>query len=184
MGYRCDCDHPAQFNKFRLVTHHLPLTTGESILMTTFHIPPKLGSRLREKERSRPHSDSLPTFANGLHEKHTLRRYRTWTSTFYIPVPWPFTRCTRLRHFKIILPIPAKASKLMARTRSRGFNHLIALISVVLLFWNLYNFLRSWPSMPFKSKKTTLVFSQDDLRRVWEWEVASGHYQSRRPCAY
>lgn len=152
--------------------------------MTIFHIPPKINSRLREKERLKPYaSDALPTF-NGLHEKHTLRRYRNLTSTFYIPVPWPFSRCIRVRHFKIILPIPAKASKYMARTRWKGFNHFVALISIVLLFWNLYNFMRSWPSLPFKPKKTTLVFSQEDIRRIWEWEVASGHYQSRRSCMY
>lgn len=151
--------------------------------MTIFHIPPKINSRLREKERLKPYaSDTLPTFANGLHEKHTLRRYRNLTSTFYVPVPWPFSRCIRVRHFKIILPIPAKASKYMARTRWKGFNHFVALISIVLLFWNLYNFMRSWPSLPFKPKKTTLVFSQEDVRRIWEWEVASGHYQSRRSC--
>ena len=29
----------------------------------------------------------------------------------------------------------------------------------------------------------TLVFKREDLQRIWKWEIASGHYPSRRPRA-
>ena len=38
-----------------------------------------------------------------------------------------------------------------------------------------------WPA-PFHwfGEGRTVVFRREDLRRVWEWEVAAGHYPSRR----
>ncbi|KAJ4483748.1 glycosyltransferase family 32 protein, partial [Lentinula aciculospora] len=36
---------------------------------------------------------------------------------------------------------------------------------------------KTWPGVP----STTLVFEKEDLQRIWEWEIASGHHPSTRP---
>ncbi|KAF8070135.1 hypothetical protein FPV67DRAFT_1486354 [Lyophyllum atratum] len=35
-------------------------------------------------------------------------------------------------------------------------------------------------SIPFVGKPSTLVFEREDLKRIWHWEIASGHYPSYR----
>ncbi|KAF5337269.1 hypothetical protein D9611_003102 [Ephemerocybe angulata] len=38
---------------------------------------------------------------------------------------------------------------------------------------------KQWPS--FTDSRRTLVYKREDLQRIWEWEVSSGHYPSRHP---
>lgn len=38
---------------------------------------------------------------------------------------------------------------------------------------------KQWPG-PFTGDTRTLVFKREDLQRIWLWEIASGHYPSRR----
>lgn len=38
---------------------------------------------------------------------------------------------------------------------------------------------KAWPS-PFR-RPNTVVFEKEELRKIWEWEVWSGHYPSTRP---
>lgn len=37
---------------------------------------------------------------------------------------------------------------------------------------------KTWPA--FTGDPPTLVFKREDLQRIWSWEIASGHYPSRR----
>lgn len=40
---------------------------------------------------------------------------------------------------------------------------------------------QSWSSpIPFPGEPSTLVYKREDLQRIWEWEIASGHYPSAR----
>ena len=39
---------------------------------------------------------------------------------------------------------------------------------------------KKWPR-PFLGDPPTLVYGREDLRRIWQWEIASGHYPSRWP---
>lgn len=153
-------------------------------IMTSVHIPPSPGNRLREK-RSISISPRLPTVANGLHEKqHWTRSVSSWTTMYYIPLPWPFSRRTGVRYLRICFPIPRRVSQSMrslGRTRSR-WSQILLVLGLLTLCWQLYGFVwlgMSIPVSPFP-KKPTLVFSSEDLRRIWEWEVASGHFQSSK----
>lgn len=154
--------------------------------MTSIHIPPSPGQRLREKSRSISISPRLPTVANGLHEKRHFRSSSSWMTMYYISLPWPFSRRTGVRRIRIFLPIPRRLSlsvRNVGRVRSR-WSQILLVLALVTFFWQLYGFVRwlgtTFPHIPFHKKGTTLVFSPDDLRRIWEWEVASGHYQSSR----
>lgn len=37
---------------------------------------------------------------------------------------------------------------------------------------------KTWPTPPIFSDPTTLVFRREDVQKVWEWEIAAGHYPS------
>jgi WD repeat and SOF domain-containing protein 1 len=39
---------------------------------------------------------------------------------------------------------------------------------------------KKWPR-PFLGDPPTLIYGREDLQRIWQWEIASGHYPSRRP---
>ena len=160
--------------------------------MTSIHIPISPGKRLREKSRSISISPLLPTVANGVHEKHLYRSTWLWTTTYYLPLPWPFSRRTGVRRLRITLPIPRRLSQSMknlGRARSPWSQILLA-VAMMIFLWHLYGFAQRHgtplPPLPFHRERTTRVFSSDDLRRIWEWEVASGHYQSSRksPCYF
>lgn len=67
--------------------------------------------------------------------------------------------------------------------RKRGCG--LLLFGVIALLWTVFALSKrfgsadkSWPP-PFQ-KDTTLVFQREDLRKIWEWEIASGHYPSSR----
>ncbi|KAG8947721.1 hypothetical protein FRC04_010495 [Tulasnella sp. 424] len=54
------------------------------------------------------------------------------------------------------------------------------------LGWLLLSFVRRLEGRPNWTNSVigdppTLVYSREDLRRIWEWEIASGHYPSTRP---
>ena len=38
---------------------------------------------------------------------------------------------------------------------------------------------KQWPT-PFTGDPPTLVYKREDIQRIWQWEVTSGHYPSRR----
>ena len=42
---------------------------------------------------------------------------------------------------------------------------------------------KQWPTS-FKGDPPTLVFARNDLQKIWEWEIESGHYPSRRKRTY
>ncbi|KAF8609461.1 glycosyltransferase family 32 protein [Ceratobasidium sp. AG-I] len=48
--------------------------------------------------------------------------------------------------------------------------------ALVKRFWDKE---KNWPQ-PFTGKPPTLVFKKAELQKIWEWEIASGHYPSNR----
>lgn len=59
---------------------------------------------------------------------------------------------------------------------------LFVLISTALTFAikPAFRFLKKPGSLPF-TEPSTVVLSPEELERIWRWEIASGHYPSRRP---
>lgn len=39
---------------------------------------------------------------------------------------------------------------------------------------------KQWSAPLFQGEPPTLVFGREDLQKIWQWEVQSGHYPSRR----
>jgi len=91
------------------------------------------------------------------------------------------------RRVRVFLPVPAPLQQYFVARLGRRRGLTVSWIIVVFVFWVVYAFTRrfgsyhrSWPP-PFDRDPPSLVFGRADLAAVWEWEVASGHYQSSRP---
>lgn len=140
---------------------------------------------LREKGRSSP----LPSYSNTLHEKHSLRsRPSQWTTTYQLQLPW--SRRALPRRINVVLPLPPNMyhSAVQRFGRKRAFT--IFLGTFVVIIWTLLTMRRrfgtpqdQWP-LTTKDDPSTLVFAREDLQRVWEWEIASGHYPSSRKSSF
>ncbi|QRV91144.1 myotubularin-related protein 10 [Ceratobasidium sp. AG-Ba] len=131
----------------------------------------------------KPRLSPLPSYTNAIEEKHHLTsRTSAWTTTFFIPVP--FRPSSRL---KIVLPIPQRVWSVTSSRMSR--RRAFAILCFVFLVVTWVSFAlhkryvgkeKSWPK-PIPDKPPTLVFQKTELQKIWEWEIASGHYPSNRP---
>ncbi|KAG8919468.1 hypothetical protein FRC02_001636 [Tulasnella sp. 418] len=61
-------------------------------------------------------------------------------------------------------------------------------LALAFLLWVGFSLIRAVHSQrhprwtqPIIGDPPTLVFGREDLRRIWNWEIASGHYPSKRP---
>jgi WD repeat and SOF domain-containing protein 1 len=139
-----------------------------------------------------PHRDGklrlspLPSYNNAVEEKHHLTtRVSGWTTTFFVPVP--FRPAHRL---KVVLPIPQRLWNVTSSRMSRRRTFAVLCFAFVAITWigfalhkRFVDRDKNWPQ-PFTGKPPTLVFRRAELQKIWEWEIASGHYPSNRPSAF
>ncbi|KAI5898419.1 uncharacterized protein SCHCODRAFT_02612047 [Schizophyllum commune H4-8] len=124
----------------------------------------------------------LPLFSSALPEKLTKRR--TQTPPPYIRIPLPFPRRV------LVIPNPFRAHHFfvvrfgLVPGTILLFFALVSLLLTAFAFGKRYGSKeKQWPTtrIPFMGDPPTLVYTRSDLQKIWEWEVASGHYPSRRP---
>ncbi|KAH8120448.1 hypothetical protein DFH11DRAFT_1685740 [Phellopilus nigrolimitatus] len=125
----------------------------------------------------------LPTYSSAVHEKTAINGGRLQSgffTTFYVPIPG-----VPGRQLRAPVPVPPLLyySTVSRFGRKRGC--LVLLLGAFTVLWTVFAFAKrfgteekQWPT-PFQSD-TTLVFQREDLRKIWEWEIASGHYPSSR----
>jgi hypothetical protein len=113
-----------------------------------------------------------------------------WTSTWVIRIPGGSNRAIRL-----LLPIPSSVAAVVRRHVGRKRTAAVALIVVLLLVFNvagMFNRVIDRHDKGFDwneaipngvTKEDTCIFSLDELRTVYEWEVESGNYPTRRRSA-
>lgn len=138
---------------------------------------PAQRSPYREKFRL---TGGLPTHSSAVEEKVSLTgRHASgngWTSSVQIPNP-------RGGHgWSITLPIPPQLLRLV-QSKLGHRRALVGILLFTLFGWFLLFVPRKsarWPPV-LREEKATLVFSPSELRRIWQWEIASGHYPSSRP---
>ncbi|KAF7329836.1 hypothetical protein MKEN_00247000 [Mycena kentingensis (nom. inval.)] len=114
---------------------------------------------------------ALPLHSSAVREKEALRRANNagpWIQPIFVPIPGVQNR--RLR-----LPLPS-----LRLRRQRGPFLVISCMAIVLtVVLVTRSFGRNdWESSSQK-EPPTLVFRREDLQRIWQWEIASGHYPSR-----
>lgn len=124
-------------------------------------------------------SPTLPSYSSAIRQKSHRQQSGTWT-TLYIPIPG-----VQRRQLRIPMPIPPRLYHEVIARYGRKRGCLMIVLSAIALLWIIFALLmrfgtkeKQWPT-PFQSD-TTLVFQRDDLRRIWEWEIESGHYPSSR----
>lgn len=132
---------------------------------------------IREKSQSRSPS-GLPIFSSAVQEKLHARSQSTWTTSLYLPIPGISNR--RLR-----LPVPnlpwIHSSAVSKFGRRRGsVVVLVGLAFGLFLFYSLVHRIGGGEAPSFMRDPSTLVYSREDLQKIWKWEVESGHYPSRR----
>ncbi|EPQ60603.1 hypothetical protein GLOTRDRAFT_68379 [Gloeophyllum trabeum ATCC 11539] len=142
--------------------------------------PPRMSIRLGD--RARP-SNGLPIYSNSAVEE---KRRRHGTAPLFIirSVPIPGVSTRRLR-IPVLNPLRLQQCNL-PRPLHRPWLVLscLALFLIILTIfptsrrrWDLEEKQRQWKdASPFAS--TTLVFKREDLKRIWGWEIQSGHYPS------
>ncbi|OBZ78884.1 hypothetical protein A0H81_00981 [Grifola frondosa] len=140
---------------------------------------PQRGNGYAEKARS---SNGLPVHSSAVREKWQ-RHYHS--SSWMIPVSLPIPG-VRTRRLRLMLPNLPKLHHTtvtrFGRRRGRlvlGLGFLAVVATILLMFSLRDRFVpedRSWPT--YSSEPPTLVYRREDLQRIWEWEVAAGHYPS------
>lgn len=127
-------------------------------------------------------STSLPSYSSAVQEK--LGR-RPQPPPWFTPVPLrvPGLHNRRLR---VIMLNPLRMHHLSVTRfgRKRGslllfFAFLAVMFTTFALAKRFGTHEKKWPG-PFTGDPPTLVFKREDLQRIWQWEIASGHYPSRR----
>ena len=65
---------------------------------------------------------------------------------------------------------------------------MVIVLGIVTCLWTVFALAKrfgsqekQWPTI--LPNDSTLVFQREDLRKIWEWEIASGHYPSSRKSA-
>ena len=66
-------------------------------------------------------------------------------------------------------------TKLLRALRKRyGYVKLLLYVIIAIIIGGMV-------SKKLHKKRSTFVFASEDVRRVWEWEIESGHFMSWRP---
>ncbi|KAJ6575003.1 glycosyltransferase family 32 protein [Mycena capillaripes] len=132
------------------------------------------------KRRASLKGRSLPHFSSTFQEEKYHGRITPWFITFPLAVPG-----LRTRRLRIWLPNPRRIHQFSVSRfgRKRGFAVMV-LVFAAMVFTTFALAKRfgteekTWPA--FTGDPPTLVFRREDLQRIWTWEIASGHYPSRR----
>lgn len=129
------------------------------------------------KSRASP----LPSYANAIEEKqHLTTRPSRFFTTFYIPVG--------RRRLAVPLPIPPSIWMKISNRLGKQRASVVVWLFLLGIGWLLLSIIRRLEHRPRWTNSVigdppTLVYSREDLRRIWQWEIASGHYPSTRPSA-
>ncbi|KAI0639819.1 hypothetical protein C8Q77DRAFT_1045214 [Trametes polyzona] len=131
-------------------------------------------------EKARP-ANGLPTHSAAVREKWQ-RHYHS--SSWLVPVSLPIPG-VRTRRLRFMLPnIPKLHHSTITRFGRRRGRMLLAVgflavvLTIIMMFSLRDRFVpedRNWPTY---QEPPTLVYRREDLQRIWEWEVAAGHYPS------
>ena len=147
-------------------------------MATSIYFPQQRGNGYAEKARP---ANGLPTHSSAVREKwQRHHQSASWLVPISLPIPGVHTRRLRLMlpnlsklHHGTITRFGRRRGRMLL---AAGF--LAIVFTVVMMFSIRDRFVpedRSWSTY---SEPSTLVYRREDLQRIWEWEVAAGHYPS------
>lgn len=120
----------------------------------------------------------LPSYSHRLHQNIAHTRSLNVTKSCSISV--------RARHIRTPIATAFEVYRILTkRTARRRYMTILCLIVVgftwacVFLTRRYSGEEKSWPTFQGMDS-STLVFARSDLQKIWQWEIASGHYPSHR----
>lgn len=130
-------------------------------------------------------SNALPVYSSSSSAVQEKYARRAQLSPWWIPVSVaiPGLRTRRLR-ILVLNPRRVHDFSMTRFGRKRGSLLLcLAIMAIVFATFALAKrfgtHAKQWPT-PFTGDQPTLVYKREDLQRIWQWEIDSGHYPSRR----
>lgn len=146
--------------------------------MASIYFPQQRGNGYTEKART---TNGLPLHSSAVREKwQRHHQSSSWLVPISLPIPG-----VRTRRLRLMLPNAPKLHQItitrFGRRRGKmilaaGF--LAAVFTIVMMISLRDRFSsedRTWTTY---AEPPTLVYRREDLQRIWEWEVAAGHYPS------
>jgi WD repeat and SOF domain-containing protein 1 len=122
----------------------------------------------------------LPTYSSAVREKLGIHSKRSWL----IPMPFsipslPGAQPHRVR-LRVLSPVRVPRHPISRFRYRRGlFSRCYAFLGGLLAICIVVMFLGTEESHWTPAfKDSTLVFSREDLQKIWRWEIDSGHYPS------
>lgn len=120
-----------------------------------------------------------------VYEKLQHNSQSAWTKQVLVPIPGVPNRRLRVlapnfpswRKFHVPKPMGRKRTLLLMCFAC------FAMVMTVMLFSRNVG-TPEWPESWPPGDPPTLVFRREDLQRIWNWEIASGHYPSRRSSGF
>lgn len=126
-------------------------------------------------------TNGLPTYSSAVQEKmHRHTRSLSWTVPVSVPIPG-----VRTRRLRLFMPNPIRMQQLGLSRVGRRRGPLVLCLLLILSLCTFFSFARRFGPeekqwTPNFGESSTLVFGREDLQRIWKWEIASGHYPSKR----
>ena len=131
-------------------------------------------------------SNALPVYSSSsasstaVQEKYAKRALQSsWWIPFSLHIPG-----LRRRRFYFLNPRRLHDFSMTRFGRKRG--SLILCLTILFLIFFAFalakrfgTHAKQWPT-PFTGDPPTLVYKREDIQRIWQWEVTSGHYPSRQ----
>ncbi|PIL31558.1 hypothetical protein GSI_06260 [Ganoderma sinense ZZ0214-1] len=147
-------------------------------MATSIYFPQQRGNGYAEKART---ANGLPLHSSAVREKwQRHHQSSSWLMPISLPIPG-----VRTRRLRLMLPNAPKLHQItitrFGRRRGRMIlaAGLFAVVFTVILMVSLRDRFssedRTWTTY---AEPPTLVYRREDLQRIWEWEVAAGHYPS------
>ncbi|KAF8647953.1 hypothetical protein AX16_006485 [Volvariella volvacea WC 439] len=128
-------------------------------------------------------STSLPSYSSAVHEKLTKQpQLLPWIVLISLPIPGLRSRRVRLPVLNI-----RRVHHLTVTRFGRKRGSLLLLLAFLALLCTAFSLTKhlgihekKWSGPFARGDPPTLVFKREDLQRIWQWEIASGHYPSRK----
>jgi len=145
-----------------------------------FPVPRRPNGHHNLKSRA---SNGLPIHSSAVQEK--LHRHRDPHSlSWIIPVSLAIPGLQN-RRLRVLVPNPNRLHQLSVSRFGRKRGRLLLCFAFLIMIFTTFALAKrfgteekKWPA-PF-TDPPTLVFKREDLQRIWQWEISSGHYPSRR----
>ena len=131
-------------------------------------------------------SNALPVYSSSsasssaVQEKYAKKALQ---SSWWIPFP---LRIPGFRRLRVFFLNPRRLHDFSVTRFGRKRGSLILCLSISCLIFFAFalakrfgTHAKQWPT-PFTGDPPTLVYKREDLQRIWQWEVTSGHYPSRQ----